>query len=201
MPRFPISMPSGATPADVWARRLAAALGPAYQPADGTAVADDLRSLGEALATTRDTDLAAFAEAFPDEAVQLLAEWEYRLGLPSDASQTLAQRHAALRAKRRSLGAGTTVAIERAIRAVAPEASALLETTAVLCAAALAPRGVYRCAVLVSTATCADPVAVAAIRAATAPMLPAHTTLEIGAYDFFLCDDATSLTDRDLLGS
>jgi uncharacterized protein YmfQ (DUF2313 family) len=194
----PQSLPTGSTLEDEFAREIAHALGPAYQPADGTLAAAELRADGTGLALVYEDVETAIGQAFVNTATVMLAEWEQRLGLPTDLSLSDASRQAALTAKLRGIFGGTPQRILLAVRALAPEA-VITENLATAVAAA-EPRNVFLFAVTISAAHWADDRIRASLRAAIEQMKPAHTAANVVTKVGFLFDDADSLFDRDAFG-
>ncbi len=196
--KFPQPLPSGDGDGARIARNLAVLLGPAYQPADGTAIADDLQALGGAIADARAAGTRAVDEAFTDSATDLLTPYEERLGAPSPTSSN-PERRARLTVQRRASGAGTPDRFLAAVRAAAAEA-ALYENTCTA-VAATDPRGVFRFAITIPAGTWSSPSKLAAVRGAAERAKPAHTRCTVGTRVGFRLDDPESLLDRDLFGS
>lgn len=188
------------SPAGDFARQLAQIIGPAYQPADGTRTAEDLRALGRAVYLGRATNLSSVGEAFADTATQLLAELEAEYGLSAGTSLTTAQRQTRLLAKLRAKFAGTVSDILSAIRSIEPLATITEWTVATINGAgSVALRYVFRFTVLVPLATYSNTYLKALLAATLEQMKPAHTTYAIGVNLGFKCDDAGSLCDQDIL--
>lgn len=201
-------LPSGTTEADRFARALAVLLGPAYQPADGTLVAADLRALGGALAGVHATVARAVAQAHPRTATDLLGELEEEYGLPDGASLTTAERQTRLAAKVRARFAGSPADILATLRTHEPAAT--LEECAAAVVLGTDPNAVFRFLVLLgwTPATAPDDVLaqLAALDAAGArldPLLrqqqPAHTDHELGVRVGARCDDPATRCELALL--
>lgn len=200
------ALPSGTTSADRIARSLARLRGPEIQPADGTLVAEDLRTQGQSLADARATILRAVAQAHPGLATTdgLLAELEEEYGLPSGAALPEGDRQQRLLAKYRARGDGSLLAIARTVRTVVPSA-ALLTLTAESVADTW-PEAVFTLVVLVSLATLDDAGQLGELGALLGQQLTTHATWTFGRgagpdLDPFRCDDVDSACDLDLLAS
>jgi uncharacterized protein YmfQ (DUF2313 family) len=198
MPNIHQPLPSGETETDVFARELARLIGPGYQPADGTLIAEDLRALGSLLARARAHQTSAILERFAHRATETLPEWEKALELPVDPTRTLEQRRAAVVAKIRAIFGGTPQRILKAVRALAPEAT-LVENRAVDVLAD--PRQVFRWVVLISAAHFGDEATRGRIADLIEQMEPAITGAGIATRVGFRFDDPDSLFDRDVFGS
>lgn len=211
--RVPHALPSEASPAGDFARGLALLVGPAVQAPPGSCAEADYLAKGDLLAALSATTNAAQAQAFAPQATQLLADWEAVYGLPSDGALTTAQRQARLAAAVLAGRSGSAQAIAAMARVYDATAAVYENTPASVSHAptvgaddGLLPgtsRAVFQFAIRVAAATFADPLASAAIAALGARMKPAHTGFVLCTNDpgvGFLCDDAGSLTDRDVLG-
>ena len=121
MADFSQALPSEVSVAGDFARQLARLIGPAYQPADGTAIAADLLAIGGALAAARASNLGLLNEAFPDTALQLLPEWEVAFGIPDGTGLSTATRQARVAAAvLASFLYGSPQGIQGAMRAIDP---------------------------------------------------------------------------------
>jgi uncharacterized protein YmfQ (DUF2313 family) len=198
MPNIHQPLPSGETETDRYARELARLIGPSYQPADGTLIAEDLRALGSLLARARAHQSSALDERFADLATETLSEWEAALGLPVDPTRTVEARRATSAAKMRAAFGGIPQRMLKALRPLAPEAS-IVENLAINCVAA--PRQVFHYVVVVSAAHWADDGLRAQLEALVEQMQPTHKRGTLHTRVGFRCDDPDSLTDRDVLGS
>lgn len=198
MPHIPQALPSGDTKTDDRARRLALLIGPSIQPADGTLVAADLLALGGLLAYGHDRIAAAVAEAHPGTATELLDELEDQYGLANGADLTTAARRIRLLAKVRARREGTENAILATVRTLVPTATiqgvAWSATTGY-------PRGTFRFAVVVPTATFDDSTQRGQVAAAAEQQKPAHTEARVTTRVGFRCDDPLSRCDDTLLAT
>lgn len=171
------------SPYTEYARQLAQVLGTAYQPADGSFIADDLRTLGKGLYDADATLTRAINEAFPDTAVDMLTEWETRLGLPVDTTLAVATRQANLLAKYRAVFGSSVQRMNAAIQTI--DATAQLVEWSIMQIYANEPsawiwaastrRLVVQFNVTVSAATFDNPAVKARIAALVEQMKPAHT--------------------------
>jgi hypothetical protein len=151
--RFPQPLPSGDSLDDRFARELALLLGTAYQPADGTLIAEDLRVLGGALGDVYTTQSRALDEAFCNTSIELLEKWEFRLGIPTNQGASVSDRQVAATAKRRAVG-GTHLRMIKALEVI-DSTVAIVPTKAAL-VAGTDPRKVFQFAIVVSSATLTD---------------------------------------------
>lgn len=194
----PQPLPTGDATTDALARELAALLGPAYQPAEGTNVADDLRALASPAADGYDAAADFAAEAFGHLATDLLPDWEQRLGLPVVPTLPAADRRAVIAAKVRETGASSLPRVLAAVQAFDPTA-AVHKVTASEAGGAGQPRAVFRAAVTVAVATWDDATKRARVLALLDRMAPPYAEFTLGTTRDFRCDDPDSLCDRDLL--
>ena len=190
------ALPSGNSQADILARELTHFLGTAYQPADGTLLAEDLRVWGQALADARATVDRAAMQAIADQATDLLSAWEERLGLPNNASASVADRQAAIRAKRRAGAKPTERNVLAALQPLEPAAVIYRNGATTVTAS---PRKVFVWAVKITATVWNDTNKRMRIQEIIQQMKPAHTLVRTPVTVGFLCDDANSLTNRDLL--
>lgn len=198
-PNAPLALPSGDALEDQFARELAHAIGPAIQPADGTVAAAELRADGTGLATVY-ADLArAVDNNWVTLADDLLAEWEARLGLPTDLAAGQEARRAALTAKVRAMLGGTPQRILTAVRALAPEATLQENDVAGVIAQNADARYVFAFAVLVSSSS--YDAHAAKIRQLLEQMKPAHTLGSVASAPVFRWDDPAAPWDRSLWGA
>jgi uncharacterized protein YmfQ (DUF2313 family) len=193
----PQALPTGTTVGDDFARELALLLGPAYTPAEGTLIAEDLHTLGDSLGDAYSTQQRALDEAFCETATELLDGWEFRLGLPTDASLSPALRRNAVTAKRRATGGGITARVLAAIQAI--EGSATIRPNRCVDVAATNPRAIFQWVVVIPAVSWADEVKRTRILEIVRQMKPAHTRCVITTQVGFYADDPNSLTDRDVL--
>lgn len=196
------ALPSGTTDADKIARSLARLRGPEIQPADGTLVAEDLRTQGAALATARATVRRAIAQAHPSTATDLLPELEAEYGLPDGTGLSTAERQVRLLAKHRARGDGSLLAIARTVRTLLPAAE--LVTIAAADVALTDPDAVFNLVLLVSLEALDDAALLAQLDALLAQQLTAHASWTWGRgdeaeIDPFLTDDPESLVEIDVL--
>lgn len=200
MPRFSISLPSGETLPDDFARELVSLLG--YNAPDGSNNADDARTIGTALADAYERLDDAGREAFVTLTTELLSEWESRLGLPVSPSLDGDTRRTALTAARRASAGNSIGKMRSALRVLDPVAD-VVRTRAVDAAAAGAPRAVFRLGIRVSAATLANATSLARVVSLMERMKPAHVGYEITSVESFRTDDPDSLTDvvTDVLGA
>lgn len=198
MPRFSISLPSGETQADDFARELVSLLG--YTAPDGSDSADDARTHGTALADVYERLDDAGREAFVTLASELLSEWETALGVVASTQSSEGDRRAALVAVRRAGGANNRTAFLSALQAIDPTASihtgSALENTTY-------PRGVFVLSVRLAPSVLASAAQVARIEDVLGRMAPAYVIWHLASNEGFYTDDADSLTDTtgDVLGS
>ena len=200
----PQALPSGETLGDAFARELALLIGTAYQPSDGTLIAEDLRTIGDSLADVYTTLQNALNEAFTNTAVQLLAEWEFRLGLPTDPSIPIADRQAAATAKRRANGGASATRILAAMRSIYDGAT-LATNSCVAVAAFSTPayptrRDVFQFVVVVKPEVWGDAVKLSHLRTIVRQMKRAHTKCVITTRIGFRFADPLSLFGRDVFG-
>jgi hypothetical protein len=190
-------LPSGVALADDFARELAHLHGPALQPADGTLAAEDLRVQGEALAAAHDTLTTAAAELFYP--TNTIAEWEATLGLPIATGAALADRQTRYRAARRVNGNGSRASMLAALRTL----DAVADIVPGRCDLQVAgtERYVFQSAVVVSVATFNNAALRLQVQSLARKMFPAQVFFNVATQVGFLCDDAGSLTDRDVLGA
>ena len=189
------SVPSGTDEASRFARELALLLG--VNAPDGSLQAEDLRVWGGALADVYDTESRASDQFFANLASDLLAEWEYRVGLPIRPNATVAARQKALGAKRSASGGDVMGRLLKAVRQVDPAAT--IETNSATAVASTNPRGVFLFAVIISPASADDPAIRGQIIEIVNQMKPAYTKGNVAKTSGFLCDDPNSLVDRDVL--
>ncbi len=198
MPRFSISLPSGETLPDHFARELVLLLG--YTAPDGSNNADDARALGTALADAYGRLDDAGREAFVTLTSELLSEWESRLGVIAATQSAEDQRRAALVAVRRAGGANNRTAFLSALQAIDPTASihtgSATENTSY-------PRGVFVLSVRLAPSVLANSAQRARIEDVLGRMAPAYVVWHLASNEGFFTDDANSLTDTtgDELGS
>lgn len=199
MPRFSISLPSGETLPDDFARELVSLLG--YNAPDGSNNADDARTIGTALADAYERLDDAGREAFVTLTTELLSEWESRLGLPVSPSLDGDTRRNALTAARRASAGNSIGRMRSALRVLDPVAD-VVRTRAVDAAATGVPREVFRLSLRVSATTLANPTSLARITALVERMKPAHVRYSVTSVESFRTDDPDSLTDvaTDVLG-
>jgi hypothetical protein len=190
MPRFSISLPSGETLPDDFARELVSLLG--FTAPDGSNHADDARTHGTALADAYSRLDEAGREAFVTLASELLSEWESRLGVVSAAQSTDAQRRAALVSVRRAGGANNRAAFLSALQAIDPTASihtgSVLENTSY-------PRGVFVLSVRLAPSVLANSAQRARIEDVLSRMAPAYVVWHLASNEGFFYDDPGSLFD------
>lgn len=117
-----VALPTGPTESDRIARALATLIGPSITARDGSLVAEDLRTLGSALADAREVIARAVAQAHPGTATDLLPELEYQYGLPVGTGLPQATRQTRLLAKRRARREGTRATIETTLQTIAAAA-------------------------------------------------------------------------------
>lgn len=199
-----IALPTGATEADRFARALAILRGPEITAVDGSLVAEDLRVLGQMLADGRARILAAVDQAHPGRATELLSDLEAEHGLPNGADLETAQRQTRLLAKYRSRNAGTRSDLLITARTLAAEAQIATVPWSVV--DDTDPFAVHRFVLLLTDAHWSDDALVATLDGLMAAQAPAHVSwsIAVGAgpdIDPFLCDDAESLCDRDVLNA
>lgn len=175
--RLPLSAPADAGPAGDLARQLARLVGPAVQAPDGSLAACEYLALGEGLADSRATTLAAIAEALPQSADDLLAEWEAHLAVPIQPQDTAAARQARLLARLRAAG-GTP---QRLVRSTTTLAASGCTITEYLYSdvAALDARLVFRFVVTVPAALWTDVEFRTALDELLARQTPAHVTWNV----------------------
>lgn len=137
-----LTLPSGSTETDRYARALAALLGPCVTAADDTLVAEDLRAVGSVLADARSTVARAIDQAHASTTTDLLTEVEGELGLPYAGGLPTATRQARVLAKRRSRGDATRLGIERTVQTLAPDAT--VETNGAINVEGTDPRAALR---------------------------------------------------------
>lgn len=196
---IPHAQPSEVSSAGNFARAFARAIGPAYQAPDGSTNAADFLSLGQLLADARDQNLAALAEAFADSATYLLDELENMYGLQVRSDMATADRRTRLVAKIRAGRAGTPQELVRAIQVY--DSTVVIHENDAVDVDLTNPRAVFLFAIEVATTTFASAEKLNSIRAIAEQMKPAHTAFSVCTNADFLCDDAASLTDRDVLGA
>lgn len=188
-----VSLPNGDTEADEIARELAKLRGPEIDASDGTFVAEHLRVLGGALAAVRSTIRRAVDQSHAATVGDLLAEVEAQYGLQPDASLSLDDRRARLRAQMRARRAATGPAILATVRAVAP--------TATLRPAgwtSTEPRTAHRFAVVVPVAVF-DGALHAVVRSVVEQQKQLHADARITTRIGLRCDDPESRLDDALL--
>lgn len=190
MPRFPISLPSGETLPDDFARELVSLLG--YTAPDGSNNADDARTIGTVLADAYERLDDAGRENFTTLTSELIAEWESRLAVVSSTQSTGDQRRAALTAVRRAGGANNRGAFLAALRAIDPTADihtgSALENTSY-------PRGVFVMSVRLAPAVLADSAQTARIEDVLGRMTPACVIWQFASSAGFFYDDPDSTFD------
>lgn len=188
MPLRPtVQAPSDNTAAGKFARRLAKALGTAYQAADGTAVAQDLLVLGQALEDARATNQSALDQAFANSATDLLPELEQEYGLTVDPTLTDADRQIRLTAKIRALVSSTPQDMLLSVQTYDPTA-VMYETLATEAALDGDPKLVYEFAIVISLSVFNDPRKNAEIKANIEIMKQAHTRCNLASGRGFFCD-------------
>lgn len=194
--------PTETSLAGALARKIAMAMGTAYNHADATVNSADALADADALVASRAQVVLAIAQAFVSNATVLLDELEAEYGLPIRRDMTNAERQARLVAKVRASRRGSPRSIENALVPIAGTATVLEN---LLTAVPIAPdgirRGQWHFGVLISAAKWADINIRAQALAIIEQMKPAYTTFALGVTSPFLCDDPNSLVDRDLLGS
>lgn len=197
MPRFPLSLPSGETLPDDFARELVSLLG--YTAPDGSNNADDARTIGTALADAYERLDDAGREAFVTLTTELLSEWEFRLGLPVSPSLDGDTRRNALTAARRASAGNSIGKMLAALSVIDPtvqiDRHRAVDVTD-------APRKVFMIDVRIAPAIYADPTKRGRIFSLVERMKPAHVSVVLTGSDAFRTDDPDSLTDTvgDVLG-
>lgn len=197
------AFPSENSTAGILARKIAFAMGTAYNHADGTRNSADALAMGDALAALRAQVVLAIDQAFVSSATVMLDELEESYGLPVRRDMTNEARQNRLVAKTR---AGRRGSPQGLVNALAPIASPTSILENLLTAVPIDPttgdrRGQWKFGVLVPAGTYDSPEKMTQVRAVLDQMKPAHTNYVVGVHSGFFCDDADSLTDRDLLGS
>jgi hypothetical protein len=191
------AVPTEESPGGDIARRLAAALGTAWQAGDTTHNAALLLAIGDAFADLyADQDIAT-NQAFVNTATVMLSELEERYGLTVRIDMSTADRQTRLLSKVRAARAGTPQGIERSITPYDPTVTVAenLSSDPLLGD----PRGVYVFAVQIAASVFSDPTKLAAIRDAVEQLKVAYTLGNVCTRTGFRCDDPLSLTDRDVL--
>lgn len=197
MTTFYQQVPSESGVAGDLARQLAALVGPAVEAPDGSVAAAEYLALGGALATARATTLGAIEQAFGQTADDCLGEWEAALALPLSPGVATATRRASILAKLRAVG-GTNARLDASATTLAAGSVVVLEP---LFSDVATPRYVYRIGLTVPSTLYADAVFRARLDDLLQTQCPSHVSWTVGVTSPFLADDASSLTDRDLLGS
>jgi uncharacterized protein YmfQ (DUF2313 family) len=187
------ALPTEAGAAGDTARRLARAIGPVVQPANGTRIAADLLALGGSIADGRSTLRTVIAQAFADSANDLLGELERVYGLALERTDlSVAARQTRLLAKIRATRGGSPQAMLLAVRAIDPTATITEfkagDNTSY-------PRGVFHWVLKLDPVVFANDEQRAQIEQLVAQMKPAHTGVSVVPSDAFLTDDPNSLTD------
>lgn len=200
IPTTPISRTGAA--GDV-ARRLATFVGPGLAAPDDSTTAAVYLALGATIATTRAYTSRSLVECFPHLAVDSLAAWERSLGMLSGEGDAVAARQRAITARWRAAHAGPSIA-EVTTTARSYDATATLREIAMVDVIDVDPHATERVVVLLDAVVEADARTRAALGVSLGVELPAHVTWSLarGAgpdLDPFLCDDAESLCDRDVL--
>lgn len=187
------ALPTEAGAAGDTARRLARAIGPVVQPANGTRIAADLLALGGSIADGRSTLRTAIAQASADAATDLLGELERIYGLALERTDlSMAARQTRLLAKLRATRGGSPQSILLAVRSIDPTATVTEFTAA---QNTTYPRGVFHFVLALAPAVFSNDEQRAQIEQLVAQMKPAHTGCSIVPSDAFLTDDPNSLTD------
>jgi uncharacterized protein YmfQ (DUF2313 family) len=197
MPYVDQPLPQGDTTADQFARELALLLGPAYQPAEGTLIAADLHTTGDALGDVYATQQRALDQAFTDSATELLDKWEFALGIEVNPNATVAQRQAWATAERRSAGGGITARVLAAVQAIEPLATIrpnkCVDVTA-------NDRMIFQWVIVIPAITWAKPEHRLRMLEIVRQMKPAHTRCVITTRVGFRFNDPDSLFNRDVFG-
>lgn len=196
MPFVDQPLPQGTTVGDDFARELAILIGPAYQPVEGSLIAADLHTTGDALAAVYATQQRALDQAFTDSATEMLDKWEFALGLEVTPNADVATRQGWATAKRRAHGGGITARVLAAVRAIEPTATIrpnkCVDVTA-------NDRMIFQWVIVIPAATWAKTETRVRILEVVRQMKPAHTRCVVTTQVGFFTDDPNSLTDRDVL--
>lgn len=196
----PLSLPSGATEADRYARSLATLIGPSITAADGTLVAEDLRELGAALGDSRAVIARAIDQAHASTTTDLLPDLEGEYGLPYGEGLPTETRQQRLLAKRRSRGDATLGGISRAVVTLAPDAEVVANSAVLV--EGTDPEAVFRLHVALGD-DWGDDALVTMLDAMLATQASGPVTWTIGRNVGFRCawrnTDADSRCDVDLL--
>lgn len=187
-------LPTEAGAAGSLARQLGRLVGPAVQAPDDSIAAQEYLALGGSLATARSGLLSAIAEATPQLATDLLAEWEDLLRLPAGDRLTTAERRARIVARLRAQG-GSPTRIESATSALAQGVCEVAEYS-YLTMPAGSERKTFRFVISVPTAFYGDDTNVAELDELLDLLAPAHTTWNTTASTAFRFDTAGSGFDR-----
>lgn len=196
-----LALPAGTTDTDRFARALATLIGPAITARDGSLVAEDLRTLGSALADARELIARAVDQAHPGTATDLLPDLEGEYGLPVGEALSTAARQARLLAKKRARGDATRLGIERVVQTLF--AGGAVQTLSAALVEGTDPIAVYRLVVLLGADWPGDDAPSAFLDALLAAQASAHVTWSQGRNRGFRCawrnttDD--SRCDVDLL--
>lgn len=195
-----IALPTGTTDTDRIARSLATLIGPSITAADGSLVAEDLRTVASGLADLRAVIARAVAQAHPSTATDLLPELESQYGLSVGTGLPEATRQTRLRAKRLARREGTRQAIEATLQTIA--AAAVVIALAHDLVEGTDPDAIFRLAVTLG-ADAGDASVEAFVDALLAQQAPAHITWTRGRSYGFRCawrnTTGDSQCDVDLL--
>lgn len=178
-------------------RELARAFGTAFRLKDGYAITEWFRAIATMLAGMREALTRAIDQAFPDTVSDLIDEWESMLGLPINKYGLLSSRVAAVLAKWRSRRGSSALDILETVRKF--DVGAEIYENSSVDVYPVDIRFTHLFAIIVSSAVWADATTRAAIRTAVDSMKPAYTDYNLATRRGFRCDDAESLTDRDVL--
>ena len=173
-----------------WVKMLRVRLRPKVD--DALNSVDDTSNAGMREALTRAID-----QAFPDTVSDLIDEWESMLGLPINKYGLLSSRVAAVLAKWRSRRGSSALDILETVRKF--DVGAEIYENSSVDVYGIDIRFTHLFAIIVSSAVWADATTRAAIRTAVDSMKPAYTDYNLATRRGFRCDDAESLTDRDVL--
>lgn len=192
-PTFPLGLPTESGLAGDLARQLATLVGPAINGSDGTLAGAEYLALGGALRDARAATLAALAEATPQTATLLLAEWERMLAVPLATGLTTDARRARILARLRARGGSA----ERVARAATTLAGGDVSVTEYLYSAVTSsPRLVFRVAVTLPVAAYGDPVLRAQAEDLCQRQLPGQVTWSLGTNETFMWDTTGAGWDR-----
>lgn len=205
---FQQSLPTGSSAAATLARQLLRLVGPGRQAPDGSLAAADALAYGASLADSRQMLLDTAAEAFPNLATDLLAEWEQLLGLPTDETMPTAERRARLLAHTRALLGASPDAIESAVAAYAGSCTVVEITAAeawagepgVLQYLATARRAVFRFVVVVPVDYVLSARKRGTVLGIVNRMKPSHSVATIANSDELKSETAGSLVEVTAVG-